>query len=83
MLYCLYKLIHKKSVSFVDIGSEISHYSGATQHLTVDHFIFKKCFNIASNTDEHIHFYLNYLTVGYLTMCFYVFRRLLSLKHFK
>uniref|UniRef100_A0A671QY77 Protein-glutamine gamma-glutamyltransferase K n=1 Tax=Sinocyclocheilus anshuiensis TaxID=1608454 RepID=A0A671QY77_9TELE len=28
-----------------------------------------KCFNIASTTDEHINFYLNYQSVGYLTIC--------------
>ncbi len=30
-----------------------------------NHFRFKKCFNIASTTDEHISFYLNYHSVGY------------------
>ncbi len=29
---------------------------------------FKKGFNIASTTDEHIHFYLNYCSVGFLTV---------------
>ncbi len=33
-----------------------------------NHFRFKKGFNIASTTDEHIHFYLNYYSVGFLTM---------------
>ncbi len=31
-----------------------------------NHFRFKKGFNIASTTDEHIHFYLNYYSVGFL-----------------
>ncbi len=33
-----------------------------------NHFRFKKGFNIASTTDEHINFYLNYYFVGFLTM---------------
>ncbi len=33
-----------------------------------NYFRFKKCFNIALNTDGHIIFYLNYHSVGYLTM---------------
>ncbi len=37
-----------------------------------NHVRFKKCLNIASTTDEHIHFYLNYHPVGYLTMYYYV-----------
>ncbi len=36
-----------------------------------NHFRFKKGFNIASATDEHIYFYLNYHSVGYLTMYYY------------
>ncbi len=52
-----------------------------------DHWIyknpwFKKCFNIASTTDEHI-LYLNNHSVGYLTMYYYVFGRRLSFKHIK
>ncbi len=56
------------------------------QHLTEfinnnNHFRFKKCFDIASTADEHITLYLNYHSVGYLTM--YYFGRCLSFKQFK
>ncbi len=48
--------------------SVISQVVTAFDHwIYKNHFRFKRGFNIASTT-EHIHFYLNYYSVGYLTM---------------
>ncbi len=62
----------QKVFSFVDIHTEISPWSSV--HTTFDHWIyknnsrFKKCLNIASTADEQIYYYLNYHSIGYLTM---------------
>ncbi len=48
---------------FVDIHTKTSHKSGGyavfDHWIYKNHFWFKKCFNIASTTDEYIFFYLN------------------------
>ncbi len=50
-------------------------YTAFDQLIYKKHFRFKKCLNIASSTDKHIT-YLNYHSVGYLTMYYFVFGRL-------
>ncbi len=48
---------------------KISHQSGGDSIWSLDlqnNFRFKKGFNIASTTNEHIHIYLNYYSVGFL-----------------
>ncbi len=45
--------------------------------------MFSQHFNTVLTTDEHVIFYLNYHSVGNLTMYYYIFGRLLSFKHIK
>ncbi len=73
----------RKSSRFVDNHTKISQTGGTEFDHSIykNNFRFKKCFNIASTTDEHINVYLKYHSVGYLTMYYYVFVRLLSLRH--
>ncbi len=53
--------------------SVISQVATAFEHrIYKNNFKFKKCFNIASTTDEHIDFYMNYYSVGFLTMYYII-----------
>ncbi len=82
-------LIHEfHNLSWITEINELFHniliYSDAPVYTAFDwiyknNFRFKKCFNIASTTDEHVNFDLNYS----LTMYYYIFGRLLSFKHIK
>ncbi len=55
--------------------------TGFEQWFTKNPSRFKKCFNFASTTDEHISFYLNYHSAGYLTMYYYVLLKGFSLSN--
>ncbi len=67
-MYILYMYTYSNFFSFTQ-RSVISQVATAFDHwIYKNNFRIKKGFNIASTTDEHIHFYLNYYSVGFLTI---------------